>query len=318
ALAPSTPPWKQAEEADEIKPSLEHFKSQKKTAPPVRERPAPPKTSPPKPSVFEGKDRLPPWKREGPSTRRRPPSLAERMRPKKPASPKAAAEKIPTAIPIRKIKTQPASPLPVAPKSPSPGIEKISRKVRKAVASRATGAQLCPKCQWVVKPGQRFCTFCGTPMTPAAAKAMAPAPSRTFSKAPTAFRPSRAPRPPVATDRGPGAPLMKSGCIVAAAVGFFMLISVFICISGSSKKTKRISHRPAKVKLSDWKNTAPARDRSRSRPGIDGPKVTLHLKNGRQITGNLLAATNTIYRVKSGNQILRVKKSAVQRFVYHP
>ncbi|MHC4600000.1 MAG: zinc ribbon domain-containing protein, partial [Planctomycetota bacterium] len=303
--------WK-ARREEEVKPSLKHFK------PAVEKPPAEPKPPPRRERKREralplsSRDRLPPWKREGAGEAKRP-SLAAELMPPKPSPPTEKVKKIRKRIVThaREERRKPrigGGAIPVAvPAVPVP-VEKVTRKVRKAVATQAKGAQLCPKCQWVVKPGQRFCTFCGTPTSPAADR-------RPPSRAPTVFEPrhrstGRRPRPPVRTEDG-APPFLKGGCVAAAVGGFVLVLFVFICVSGTSSKTTQ-TRRVVKPKPVRVARPEPPR----ARPGIDGPRVLLVLRNGARIEGNLLTKTPEHYKIKSRNRTMKIPRSAVVKVHY--
>jgi len=265
---PEAPPWKKKPD-EEIKPSLEHFKK------------AAQEKKPPSP-LGSAEDRLPPWKRKKTAPA-----------PKTPAPPAARMKPEP-----------PRPPRPEPPRAaPLVDLPRATRKVRKAVAARAAGATLCPKCQWVVKPGQRFCTFCGHPMTPGADQSAPPARRRDAPR-----RPSRPPRSVSRRDAKPA--FLRTGCIVAVAAGFIMMTFIGICVSGSSDSEPSVS---APAATTAKKKASP----KASRPGKHGPRITLHLANGQTLSGNLLSQTDNYVRIRTANKILRVKKSYIERTEYH-
>jgi len=312
----STPPWKKDRE-EEIKPSLEHFRTKKEeSAPRQEDAPKRKETGPSRPSLT--RDSLPPWKCEE-KTGKAEPSLAAGMLPRKPVPPTDRVRKIREKIvPRARIEHAPrsrrgASPLPPPP-APPPAMEKISRKVRKVVATQTTGAQLCPKCQWVVKPGQRFCTFCGTPMTPASSLPAPTSPPSPFEARRSA---GRRPKPPRVREGEGSPPFLKAGCIGAAVVGFIFIFFVFICVSGSSSSEPAVNTRKTPRPTRVRKTRAPKPNaREATRPGLDGPHVVIVLKNGTTVTGNLLSRTNKVFRVKSGNVTRQIPRSSVKRILY--
>jgi hypothetical protein len=195
----------------------------------------------------------------------------------------------------------------------------LTRKVRKAVASMTEGATLCPKCRWVVKPGQRFCTFCGYALESATTR-YAKAEARRPAPPPPVRAPSAVPRPPAPAVKGPGPAV---GCAIAMAVAGLVL-AIGIGVSAGSKRPARVQAsrvpvaRPARAgPASAWAAApAPARDPAREElPAAPaegtGRRVLLVLSSGATLPVFLLDENDLRYRVRTSSGIFNVPKDLV-------
>jgi hypothetical protein len=139
----------------------------------------------------------------------------------------------------------PSRPTPVAKPPPLPRDPKPER-----------GTRLCPKCRWVLKAGQRYCNFCGAPITPAGGTPASSAPSSR-----PRYEPRYAQKPVTTFTRSVSRPRRRgSGCTVPAVgilvVGIFIVGAVFFSIISRAEKLTRHRKYVAEAKESAAKARA--------------------------------------------------------------
>ncbi len=222
------------------------------------------------------------------------PAPAPRPAPARPSPPRPAP---PLSAPSRKILEalrqrtgmRPAAPTAAAgtPRPDRLAEVRSALAAKAAVAARALpGASRCPRCGWVLRAGQKFCVFCGTPAGTPPATSVSPLPTTrsAITEGPLAHRraPGSAPPRPAggpagaaaAPARGPNPALV--GCGILAAFGFLALLMLGSAMRAAYRRTL-----PAARPAAPVSRTAPAQAPA-------GSWVLVELRDGRRERGRIV------------------------------